>query len=68
LRAFYDTAIAIARRDVAKRDRTAAIKALWRRLREAILAVTERRQQAVANRHAARRQKRPPRDPELTKQ
>jgi len=67
LRAFFGAAIAAVRRDVPKSARAAATKALRQRLKAAIRAVTERRRQTAANRRAARRQKRSPRDPELTK-
>jgi len=58
LRAFFGAAIAAVRRDVPKNDRAAANKALRQRLKAAILAVTERRRQATANRRAARRSQR----------
>jgi hypothetical protein len=67
LRALYGARIEAVRRDKPKADRAAAISALRHELKVAIRALTERRRNDAASRRATWRQRRQPREPELTK-
>jgi 3-oxoacyl-(acyl-carrier-protein) synthase len=58
LRRFYGAAIDATRRSVPKRERAAAIRALRRELKAAILAVTTRHRNEQASRRAALRRRR----------
>lgn len=53
MRRFYSAAIDVARRAVPRRDRAAAIRAIRRELKAAILAVTTRHRNEKASRRAA---------------